>query len=112
MSKFYVYEFWDTRSKVPFYVGKGTGSRCFTTGRNAEVEARIQELHQRHEIRIVLRTKVEQEALDLERRLINQYGSAFLGTGTLLNIALIQQVPVLVKADTGSKNWTSSWHLE
>lgn len=111
MSKFYVYEFWDIRSNTPFYVGKATGSRCFHTGRNDAVEARIQELHSRHEIRIVLRTKVEQEAFALERQLIAKYGSAVLGTGTLLNIALVQPVCVSEEVQITGKNWKSPWHL-
>jgi hypothetical protein len=109
--KYYVYEFWDTRSNTPFYVGKGTGSRCFDARRNDAVEARIQELNSQHEIRIVLKTNAEHEAFDHERKLIAKYGSVITGTGSLLNIASLLPVPSPVTAQTKGKNWKSPWHL-
>lgn len=112
--KFYVYEFWDMRSNSPFYVGKGSSSRCLTTGsRNEAVEERIKQLNHRHEIRIVLRTELEHEAFDFEKALIEKYGSKILGTGPLLNIASLPPIQRTSQQESvkTTKNYKSSWHL-
>lgn len=105
MSKYYVYEFWDSALAIPFYVGKGVGSRCFSKYRNDAVNKKIDELDGNYEVRIVFRTNDERLALEKERHLIQKYGSVAHKTGTLLNIVSVvkaqkqeEQEPVMPKS--------------
>jgi hypothetical protein len=96
--KFYVYLYRDPRphkGRSPIYIGKG-----ISANRRAEshigkthnpffavILAKIRAAGLKPEIEIVARFDLEQDALDLEKKLITQYGRRDLGLGTLVNLA-------------------------
>lgn len=84
---FYVYLHIDKAAGVPFYVGKGRGSRASSTeGRNAEWQAKVESLPQGYDVQIAKSNLTEVEAWDLEVELIRKHGKIADGTGSLVNI--------------------------
>ncbi|WP_102336359.1 hypothetical protein [Salimicrobium jeotgali] len=68
---YYVYEYYIKESEEVFYVGKGKGDRAWRDSRNFECEKIKDEYH--WEIRIVKRDCTEDEALRIEKDLIEKY---------------------------------------
>lgn len=96
-SKFYVYYLIDPRTEVPFYVGKGTGSRCYThlsentnTCRNKRLYGHIKKMRKRGIEPKAVKIKknlTEEAAYELEAQEIKKYGRiAFDEGGILFNI--------------------------
>lgn len=81
MNKFYVYVFLREDRYTPYYVGKGSGKRCYS---NRRVIPRPQD-----EGRIVKVKEglTEEESLNLERTLILFWGRKDIGTGILHNLS-------------------------
>lgn len=88
MGRFYVYIYQDPRTHVPFYVGKGSGSRkkwfhchgwCQRKLRNFEKKGL------KPEIVTYAENLSEEEAFSIEIELIAKYGRRDIGTGILLN---------------------------
>ena len=67
---FYVYVWY--KNNIPVYVGKGKGRRAY---RNKDVD-----------VEIVRYNLTEQQAFDLEKALISEYGRADLNEGSLWNL--------------------------
>ena len=79
MNKYYVYAYL-REDLTPYYIGKGSGNRAWVTARVTPKPtdvSRIQILHD---------NLTEEEALDLETKLISKYGRKDLGTGILRNL--------------------------
>ena len=75
--RFYVYAYL-REDQTPYYIGKGKGKRAWQKnhGVNLPDESRI----------VMIETELsQQEAFDLEVKLIKQYGRKDLGTGILRN---------------------------
>lgn len=94
-NKFYVYMYFDPKTKIPFYVGKGCDYRYRDVGSrkyNKHLYNKIQKL--RNERKLIVRdfTKFlfenlsNEEALQHEIRLIKEIGRRILNEGPLLNI--------------------------
>lgn len=90
---FYLYEFRDPRTNIPFYVGKGSKQRFKHhkwNHKNKLLDARINEITKAgHEVSVVqvLFDQDENEILKQEVLLIAKYGRQCFGEGTLCNIA-------------------------
>lgn len=87
--EYYVYEYRNPKTKVPFYVGKGRNNRYkqHLTRPSREMAnelSRLRELGLEPEIEVVLYTDVEAVALSVEEHLISFYGLRKYG-GTLIN---------------------------
>lgn len=89
--KFYVYEYRDPTTGVPFYVGKGSGKRYkdhVTGTKNKQMSDKINELKKQGlfpVIEQIFHSDNESVALGVEEHVINSYGLLKEG-GTLLNI--------------------------
>ena len=75
---FYTY-LWLREDGTPYYVGKGTGRRAYTTHRVGK--------HPPKEQVILQEFLIEKDALFAERFLIEYYGREDLGRGRLLNLS-------------------------
>ena len=91
MKRYYVYAYVD-KTEQPFYVGKGCGGRyrdISSRKHNRHLYNKIQKLRKTQCIKdftkFIATDLTEQQALELEIELINQYGRRDLGTGILLN---------------------------
>jgi hypothetical protein len=89
MSGFYVYEWFDPRIKLPFYIGMGSGPRAWRISRNPRTLNRYKKLlklgyKQEGIIKIVKNDITQEAALMLETELIKKYGIVEEG-GILLN---------------------------
>lgn len=94
MDIFYVYGYYKPGDELPFYVGKGKGTRAYVHTNSWELQ---QHDHFHNRLRAMLADGIkpivkiiaselsEQAALNLEIRLIAQYGRLDLGTGCLCN---------------------------
>lgn len=82
---FYVYAHYNNESdELPFYIGKGKGSRAYNTKRsNLWKEKASNGLV----VKILKDNLTETEAYDLETKLIKRYGRILYENGTLVNIA-------------------------
>jgi hypothetical protein len=76
MTKYYVYEYL-REDGSPYYVGKGSGFRAYCK--------RPYRPKDKSRIKIIKDNLTEEEAFDLEKTLIEQYGRQDLGTGILKN---------------------------
>lgn len=85
MKTFYVYAHFIPNSDTPFYVGKGTGRRYKKTD-NRNKWWRYIVAKYGYESRILSESLSENEACELEKKLIAQYGRRDLGTGVLVNM--------------------------
>jgi hypothetical protein len=96
--KFYVYLYRDPRpqsARAPIYVGKGRSAnrRAHSHIRRthnpffANILAKIYAAGFEPEIEIVARFEDEQDAFDMEQKLIATYGRRDLGLGTLVNLS-------------------------
>lgn len=118
---YYVYKLIDPRTKRPFYIGKGKGSRKtdhFTEARRAPDKwtnvkkcKHIRSLWDRGlapDVVVEAQHLSEQEALDLELELIELYGRLCNGTGILTNVHIhnsksaARGVPVVAYTITGA----------
>lgn len=100
MTQFYVYGYFDAQSGVPFYIGKGKGSRCDHHMREAaNPNSRDPNKHKIRKIRkhlqcgikpvvkIIDKNLTEAVAFELECFLIAEIGRADLGKGPLTNLS-------------------------
>ncbi|MCM3016909.1 GIY-YIG nuclease family protein [Priestia megaterium] len=71
--EYYVYEYYIVDSNEVFYVGKGKGPRAWKDVRNSQCE-KIKSEYQ-WDVRIIQRELPEEEALNIERELIEKYRS-------------------------------------
>lgn len=71
-SIFYVYEWFINNTGEVFYVGKGTGERCFEYKRRNKM---FKDFYNSHNcsVRIIKENLTEQEAFDFEKETINYY---------------------------------------
>ena len=74
---YYVYE-WLREDGTPYYIGKGKNNRAFDTKRKWSPKDPSR-------IRLVKENLIEEEAYELEKRLITLYGRKDLGNGILRN---------------------------
>lgn len=75
-------------AKLPFYIGKGTGSRAYNLNRNEshrKVRQRLQKFNKDIEVSIFKNNLTELEALMLESKLIDMFGLTSVG-GRLVNL--------------------------
>lgn len=79
MNKYYVYAYL-REDLTPYYIGKGSGKRAWASTRVTSKPADTSR------IQILYSNLTEQEALDLETKLIAQYGRKDNGTGILRNL--------------------------
>jgi hypothetical protein len=82
MTIYYVYAYLREDS-TPYYIGKGKGDRAYDNSDHKKHGIYLPE--DRSRIVILKEELSNQEALDLEARLIKQYGRKDLGTGILYN---------------------------
>jgi len=89
----YVYQYVDPKTDLPFYIGKGSGRRSQFhlwearngTCKNKLLQNVILKVGEPR-IEIVQTFEMAQDAYDLERMLVRQYGRRINGTGILTNI--------------------------
>jgi hypothetical protein len=89
----YVYQYVDPNSGLPFYVGKGSGRRCFkhlweaqnNLCKNKYLQNVILQVG-KPKIEIVQTFETAEDAYALERQLVERYGRRINGTGILTNI--------------------------
>ncbi len=105
MMRYYVYEYIDPRTNLPFYIGKGTRNRLFThlketaeSTENKRKFAYIQTLVAlgiNPIIRKIKESLSEHDAYELEEFLIKEYGRKGIDTnGILMNICENSRPPV------------------
>jgi len=85
MNKYYVYGHFIPGEETPFYIGKGTGRRYKKTDNRNKWWKHITEKYG-YESRILQEGLTDEEACDLEKQLIVQYGRRDLNTGVLVNL--------------------------
>jgi len=104
MKDFYVYELLDPLTKVPFYVGKGTGNRAFSHINSTKItnqykHNKIQSIKAKGlipEVRIVEYYEHEDQAYDAEKILIAFYGrKGYEEKGILTNVCEDNRPPNL-----------------
>lgn len=91
--KHYVYQYIDPRTDLPFYIGKGSGRRSQKhlwearngTCKNKLLQNIILKVGEPR-IEIIQEFEAPQDAYDLERKLVQQFGRRINGTGILANI--------------------------
>ena len=107
MNNFYVYAYL-REDGTPYYIGKGKGRRAYLNGRIPPKPAYIER------IQLVKVNLTEEEAFNLECKLIMEYGRRDLGTGILQNrtaggegvsgrIATPESIQKRVSKNTGKK---------
>lgn len=79
MKDFYVYKYL-REDGTPYYVGKGKGKRAWNRGKNERIKKPSED-----RIVIVETNLTENEAFELEKKLILEYGRKDIGTGILQN---------------------------
>ena len=79
MNKFYVYVFLREDRQTPYYVGKGSGNRCYSQ------RERIVPSPSKDRIIILKENLTEEEAFELEITMIKFWGRLDNGTGVLRN---------------------------
>ncbi len=87
---FYSYVYSDPVTNIPFYVGKGTGSRAYrhlSKCHNIAVHNKIQKLKQNNKQPFIdiIETSTEEFAFLLEKGLVKYFGRVDQNTGTLFN---------------------------
>jgi hypothetical protein len=87
ITDFYVYVHEDRISGSPFYVGKGRRQRAYETKRRPERwKKHVASLLDDFVVQIVSKNLTEDQAYQLEHKLIAKYGKISEGTGPLINI--------------------------
>jgi len=92
--QYYTYIYSDPRTLVPFYVGKGSGNRCYVHLNEKHKHAnvwfgrKIKKIKREGLKPLVEKIYVSSEyySLELEKGLIKKFGRKDLNTGTLLNL--------------------------
>jgi hypothetical protein len=83
---FYVYAHYNNdTNEFPFYIGKGKGSRAYNKTQRSELWK--EKASNGLLVKILKDNLTENEAYDLEIKLIKQYGRILYENGTLVNIA-------------------------
>lgn len=77
--RYYVYAYLREDLKTPYYIGKGTGKRAWSSKRNFKPP------QNKNRIKIIANSLFEDEAFILEKKLIKYFGRKDLGTGILHN---------------------------
>ena len=83
MNIYYVYQY-IRKDQTPYYIGKGKDDRAWVSHRRANGSDMLPKDKSR--IQILVENLSEQEAWDLEDKLILEYGRQDLGTGILANL--------------------------
>ena len=84
MNKYYIYTHTRNGETLPFYVGKGFGSRAYSLHRRSQFWRNVAK--DGYDIRIEIPNLSEDEAFQLEREIIKTYGRRDVGTGCLVNL--------------------------
>lgn len=82
---FYVYLHTKASDGVPFYVGKGTGTRAYRTNHRSRWWSSVVAKYG-YEVKIIDSNLLEDEAFELEMFLISELGRADLNLGPLVNM--------------------------
>ena len=83
----YVYIHKDKKTGEPFYVGKGTGKRAYTTDKRSYYwQKKVEEFNNEYDIEILEDKLSETEAYELEAELIKKYGREMYEGGGLVNM--------------------------
>jgi len=77
--KFYVYAYLRKDGQSPYYIGKGSGDRAWSKKRTYKPPS------DKNRIIIIAKSLFEEEAFDLEKKLIKKFGRKDIGTGILAN---------------------------
>jgi len=93
--RYYVYAWVNPETKSPFYIGKGTDTRATNFHQSGRCEYKRQRLFKRgysneQIINIIQKDLTEKQALNLEKKLIEQYKRIEEG-GTLFNYKICNQ---------------------
>lgn len=84
MNNFYVYGHYIEGQNKPFYIGKGKDKRAYEKYSRSKEWKEISCKH-KIEIKILHNNLEEDEALQVETKLISEYGRIDIGTGCLIN---------------------------
>ena len=85
MNNYYVYQY-VREDQTPYYIGKGRNRRAWESHKRANGSNMLPKDNSR--IQILVENLTEQEAWDLEDKLILEYGRQDLGTGILANLTI------------------------
>lgn len=108
--KFYVYELIDPSTLKPFYVGKGSGARIDVYSQsypkvNEFTKTKLEEIAlsgKPLQIRYVSESLSEKDAVELEARLISEYGRALKDPGGILTNIRSSDYPRIQRKNLGS----------
>lgn len=91
--------------RVPFYIGKGTGSRAWSTDRDAQWHRFVRtRCDSAYEVMIVAEDLDDEDALELEEGLIAKHGATltnWVNPGRQLDYAALDRFHMLRDANTG-----------
>lgn len=86
INDYYVYAHIDPNTDTPFYIGKGREKRAYSAEVRSKLwKEKVEELNGRYEVKILYNGLSEDDALNIEEKLIYEYGFNDDGTPALVN---------------------------